>query len=158
MMGDMLTPEEVDKRYPGGKVEWYEDAHPCHKVKISKSFYLGAYQVTVSEFRQFVNTTSYQTTAEMDGISRGFDKDSTWKDIAGLSWMSPGIAQTNQHPVVHISWNDAQAFVDWMNKTHLPKETWATGYRYALPTEAQWEYACRAGTTTPFNRGCIFEW
>ncbi|MCL2625163.1 MAG: SUMF1/EgtB/PvdO family nonheme iron enzyme [Planctomycetaceae bacterium] len=153
MMGDTLMPEEAVKKYPGGKLEWYEDAHPRHKVTISRPFYMGVYQVTVGEFRQFVNATGYQTTAEKEGTSFGIDKDGTWKYIEGLNWKNPGIEQTNRHPVVCVSWDDAQAFVDWMNKAHLPSEAWAKGWRYALPTEARWEYACRAGTTTDFFWG-----
>ena len=150
MMGDTLTPEEVDKKYPGGDVKWYEGAHPRHKVKISRPFFMAAHQVTVGEFRQFVNAAKYQTTAEKEGKSWGGQKGE-W--INGLNWKSPGFEQTPQHPVVCISWHDAKAYVDWMNKTHLPEESWAKGWRYALPTEAQWEYACRAGTTTDFFWG-----
>ena len=59
--------------------------------------------------------------------------------------MKPGFEQTDQHPVVNVSWNDAVAFAEWLSR----KE----GKTYRLPTEAEWEYACRAGTTTRYFCG-----
>src|SRR5262249_10455549 len=64
---------------------------------------------------------------------------------ARYSWRNPGFAQTDEHPVVNVSWNDAQAFCDWLSQ----KE----GKKYRLPTEAEWEYGCRANTRTRFHGG-----
>ena len=151
MMGDTLTPEEVDQKYPspGVQLEWYERAQPRHHVTISHAFYMA---VTVAEFCRFVNATNHQTTAEKEGNAWG-DENGEWGLVDGLSWKNPGFEQLNTHPVVCVSWEDATAFVEWMNKNHLPTEARSRGLKYSLPTEAQWEYACRAGTTTDFFWG-----
>jgi formylglycine-generating enzyme required for sulfatase activity len=104
---------------------------PRHKVTISQSFYLGKYHVTVGQFTRFVAAAGYQTDAEKAGDQR--------------TWKNPGFAQTDQHPVVCTSWNDADAFCRWLAKE--------TGASVRLPREAEWEYSCRAGTTTRFYFG-----
>jgi formylglycine-generating enzyme required for sulfatase activity len=63
------------------------------------------------------------------------------------NWRTPGFEQSDDHPVVCISWNDAVALCEWLTKQV------GQGWRFRLPTEAEWEYACRAGTTTPFYFG-----
>jgi formylglycine-generating enzyme len=121
------------------------DASP-HTVTLTRPFFLGEDEVTVGQFRQFVAATLYRTEAEKEGrSSRYFPPDADWRPDRGASWQSPGFAQTVDHPVVHVSWNDAMAFCDWLSR----KE----GQRYRLPTEAEWEYACRAGSTTPYYWG-----
>ncbi|MDD3587310.1 MAG: SUMF1/EgtB/PvdO family nonheme iron enzyme [Thermoguttaceae bacterium] len=152
MMGDTLEPEEVDKKYPGGNVGWYKDAHPRHKVVMSTPFYMGIHEVTVGDFRGFVNATGYKTTAEKEGTARGYDsKTRKWGDRKGLNWQSPGIEQESDHPVTCVSWYDAEAFIKWLNAHYL--HGIPSGYRYRLPSEAQWEYACRAGSQTDFFWG-----
>ena len=68
-----------------------------------------------------------------------------WEQNPRNSWQNPGFEQTDAHPVVNVSWNDSVAFAHWLSR----KE----GKSYRLPTEAEWEYACRAGTTTRFSNG-----
>jgi formylglycine-generating enzyme required for sulfatase activity len=107
---------------------------------------LGAHEVTVGQFRQFVSAIAYQTQAERDGQSpRYFGPSAEWRPDRGASWQSPGISQTVEHPVVHVTWNDAAAFCEWLSN----KE----GQKYRLPTEAEWEYADRAGSTTTYPWG-----
>ena len=120
---------------------------PQHRVRITRPFYLGAHHVTVGQFRKFVSDTRYKTDAEQDDKGGdGYDVASG-KFAAGpqYSWRYPGFEQTEEHPVVNVSWNDATAFCGWLSR----KE----GTDYRLPTEAEWEYACRAGTTTRYWHG-----
>jgi len=119
-----------------------------HEVTISKPFHMGNTPVTVDQFAAFVNDSRYRTDAEKDGGSFGFEiKDgiSVDKLVNGCSWRNACIAQEGDHPVVHVTMNDAQAFCAWLAKK--------SGKTVGLPTEAQWEYACRAGTTTAYPWG-----
>jgi formylglycine-generating enzyme required for sulfatase activity len=68
-----------------------------------------------------------------------------WENRKGRSFRNPGFAQTPRHPVVGASWHDAAAYCEWLSKT--------TSKAYRLPSEAEWEYACRAGTTAKYHWG-----
>ena len=128
--------------------EKYEDEHPLHRVRITKPFYLSKHEVTVGQFKEFVADTGYRTEAETDGRGGdGFDvlTNKFEQDDPKYSWRSPGFPQTDDHPVVNVSWNDARAFCRWLSRRE--RKT------YGLPSEAQWEYACRAGTVTRFSCG-----
>ena len=118
-----------------------------HDIEVTRPFYLGAHEVTRAQFAVFVEATGYKTQAERDGwVMAWSDRKDDWtKQKSRLNWQSPGFAQTDLHPVVYVSWNDAKAFCEWLS------ETKARPFR--LPTEAEWEYACRAGTSTPFHTG-----
>ena len=148
MMGSKLSSEETDKKYPGGNLSYYEDEHPRHKVRITRPFYLGIHEVTVGDFKKFVAATGYKTEAEKDGEG-GYGWNASTEKFEGrdpkYTWKNTGFTQANSHPVVNVTWNDAQAFVKWLSQKDHRK--------YGLPTEAQWEYACRAGTETPFHFG-----
>ena len=149
------TREDVDqvfkewkKAYPKAVRDfWIEDELPQHPVRITRPFYLGAYEVTVGQFRKFVQETGYRTEAETDGKGGwGYNaQEDKLEQSPKYTWRNPGFRQTDDHPVVNVSWNDAQAFCRWLSR----KE----GVTYRLPTEAQWEYACRAGTTTWWYHG-----
>ncbi len=122
----------------------FDDEGPQHEVEITKAFYLGVYPVTKGQFAAFVKDDGYLTDAEKDGTG-GFGFNTTqgrWEQKPEYTWRHPGFSEEDDHPVVEVSWNDAQAFCAWLSK----KE----GKVYELPTEAEWEYACRAGTTTRF--------
>jgi formylglycine-generating enzyme required for sulfatase activity len=119
-----------------------------HRVDITRAFYMGACEVTRGQFRRFVEETAYTTQAEADGKGGwGFDQASNKLDGPDpkYNWHNPGFSQTDEDPVVNVSWNDAKAFCRWLGR----KEDKA----YRLPTEAEWEYACRAGTRTLFSNG-----
>ena len=121
-----------------------DDEGPVHTVELD-GFWMGKYEVTVSQFRQFVEAASYQTDAEKKGESFGLNSSGCWEVQSGLNWRNPGFPQEDNHPVVHVSWNEARSFCDWLSR----KE----GKEFRLPTEAEWEYACRAGSTTRFCFG-----
>ena len=119
-----------------------------HQVKVT-DFYMDKYKVTVGEFRKFVAATNYKTDAEKGDGSYVFDGTAVQKK-AGINWrygVSGSLRPQNEenHPVVHVSWNDAVEYCRWLSEK--------TGKSYRLPTEAEWEYACRAGSRTAFNTG-----
>ncbi len=122
--------------------------HPQHRVRITKPFYLGTYHVTRGQFRQFVKDSGYKTDAEKGERPGAWSWNLEKQEFMFskyYSWRFAGFKQTDEHPVVIVSWNDALAFCKWLSG----KE----GKTYQLPSEAQWEYACRAGTKTRYNSG-----
>jgi formylglycine-generating enzyme required for sulfatase activity len=121
------------------------DEETLHEVEITRPFYMGKYEVTLGQFKAFVENANYKTEAEKDGKGgRGFDgKEFVYKPE--FTWKNLYFTQKDYQPVTVVSWNDAVAFCEWLSK----KE----GKTYRLPTEAEWEYACRAGTKTRFNAG-----
>jgi len=101
-----------------------------HNVTLTKGFYLGKYEVTQAQ---------YETV--MTGNTNGLNaKPSQWPN-------------NNDRPVEKVSWSDAQIFLSRLNQMEQTAGRLPSGWKYALPTEAQWEYACRAGTTTIFSWG-----
>ena len=139
-------------KWPDAKEEWFADEKPAHKVMLSKAFHMGKHEVTVGQFRRFVEAAGYKTDAEKGtGFKGAFVvADGKAKLAEDASWRNPYFKQTDDHPVVCVSWNDARAFVDWLNASDKAKPAGST---YRLPTEAQWEYACRAGTTSWYQWG-----
>jgi len=114
---------------------------PAHKVRITSPFYLGQHEVTVGQFRKFVEDSKY-----VPGTDRWQSEFSGFPGDAGLAVaLEESFLQTDEHPAVFVSWNDAKAFCEWLSK----KE----GKKSRLPTEAEWEYACRAGTQTRWSFG-----
>ncbi len=117
---------------------------PPHRVHVA-AFELARTEVTVRLFRAFVEATGYKTQAERDGASFARDVEGAksgrqgWRR-APVSWRSPGFAQSDDDPVVVVSWDDAVAFCNWLAEQ--------TGQPIRLPSEAEWEYACRAGSTS----------
>ena len=119
-----------------------DDDESQHRVRITKPFYMGIHEVTVGQFKRFVAATNYKTEAETDG--KGGWGFSGTQDVK-YNWRNNGISDSDVRPVVNVSWNDAVAFCTWLSR--------AEGVEYRLPTEAEWEYACRAGTSTMYYHG-----
>jgi formylglycine-generating enzyme len=148
VMGNVHTPEEEAKvMAPYHEfMQGLDSEYPCHRVEITRPFYLGAYHVTVGQFRRFVEASGYRTDAERGKGGSGHNAKTGMPAFGRqFTWRNTGFNQTDEHPAVNISWNDAVAFCRWLAE----KE----GNRYRLPTEAEWEYACRAGTTTRYSSG-----
>jgi formylglycine-generating enzyme required for sulfatase activity len=127
--------------------EFRGDDETQHRVRITRPFYLGVYEVTVGQFRQFVQQTGYRTDLEKDppSIRQIPDPEVDVLEYRVPSWRDPCFARRDDLPEACVSWNDAVAFCRWLSG----KE----GNEYRLPTEAEWEYACRAGTRTRFCTG-----
>lgn len=120
---------------------------PSHSVRLSRAFLLGRHEVTVGQFRRFAEATGYQTQVERTGTGANSLNLQTGgiQQRPATNWRSPGFAQTDDHPVVCVSWSDATAFCQWMSAQ--------TGQVCRLPTEAEWEYACRSGNSTRYSTG-----
>ncbi|MCM8532409.1 MAG: formylglycine-generating enzyme family protein [Lentisphaeraceae bacterium] len=159
-MGTLSTRDLRDVHFPRcNDHETLSAEGPQFKVKITKSFFMSATEVTVAQFRAFVKATNYKTEAEKSKMGMvvfnptKHDKKhwakNTWKTFfeedKTKNWQSPGIPQTDSHPVVGVSWNDTKSFCKWLSE----KE----GKKYRLPTEAEWEYTARAGTKTFYAFG-----
>ena len=168
LMGSAESAEAVAKKFHT-KADNFTDEHPQHSVVITNPFYVGKYEVTVAQFRQFVESRGFATEAELDRqesfgwndkedkfeivsdgrswfmTSKGKKEETQRTGSPPYTWRNAGWKQKDSHPVVSVSWNDATAFCDWLSR----KE----GRTYRLPTEAEWEYACRAGTQTRFFNG-----
>ena len=117
------------------QVSAWEKPNPT--ITIAKPLALSRYEITLGQYRTFVAATN-QTA---DGGCRAYNADgSAFVTVEGMTWRNPGFDQTDNHPVVCVNWIDAQRFVEWLSHE--------TGATYRLPSEAEWEYAARAGTTT----------
>lgn len=128
-----------EEGYPGSS----RDEKPATRVTFTKDFWLGATEVSVGQWRYFVETTGYVTEAEVGNAGIYFKK--TENKRPGFNWRNPGHEQTDRHPVVGISWSDAKQFCNWLTEREGSAGRLPAGHVYTLPTEAQWEYACRAG-------------
>lgn len=128
--------------------KWFDGELPRHKVKITKAFYMGQYEVTLGQFLKFYHAAKYKTEIERDGKpSWGYDKEGNGPVESNLyrPWAPVAWKIEMDHPVIYVSWNDATAFCKWLSKEE--------GKKYRLPTEAEWEYACRAGTSKRYHFG-----
>ncbi len=159
MMGSDESAEALAKSYPHYDPQRFallSDEAPVHKVRITKPFYVEQYEVTVGQFRRFLQESGYKPESEADGtggygFNRDYDPAKTKRGDAfegrdpKYSWRNPGFPQGDDHPVVNVTWNDAVAMAKWLSARE--------GKHYRLPTEAEWEYAARAGTRTRYYSG-----
>jgi formylglycine-generating enzyme required for sulfatase activity len=112
---------------------------PVHKVRIGYDFEMGTTEVTVGQFRAFIQATGYPTDGQKVGVSWSRGPDTDWQSEEAVDWCQATRDQSDDHPAIFISWYDAMAFCHWLSRE--------TGQEIRLPSEAEWEYACRAGTT-----------
>ena len=131
MMGSRDSAEEVARRcaMPNAQAGWFNDEHPRHEVTLTGAFYISIHEVTQGCYEAVANPNPKDT-----------DKK--------ISDEYPDEFKGTNHPVVKVSWGHAEKFCKTLSAQDAEK-----GRQYSLPTEAQWEYACRAGTSTPFCFG-----
>jgi formylglycine-generating enzyme required for sulfatase activity len=129
-MGSTANPKNPD----------YPTSEPVHTVGI-RTFRLSKYETTVGQFRQFVDATGYK----MDGDCWKFATNDWGMEGGKAGWNAPVNAPSDYHPVMCVSWDDAHAYLQWLSKE--------TGRAFRLPSEAEWEYAARAGSTTRYPFG-----
>jgi sulfatase modifying factor 1 len=164
MMGS--TPEEKlwatgieGGAQPGTERESYEGEQP-RRMQMDYGFWMGRTEVTVGQFRRFVEEAGYVTDAERpDGRTQCFNPKWTsynlttqvthpWEPMPGKSWRDPNfpLPLRDDFPVVCVSWTDGRAFGEWLTKHERAAGRLPDGLEYRLPTEAEWEYACRGGS------------
>ena len=120
--------------------EGREDHETQHQVTLSRGFWILETEVTQAMWKAAMGDLKYANGGDIEGpIVNG--KHERLKDMSSFLG--------DKKPVIFVSWNDCQNFIQKMNELGIAPK----GYSFSLPTEAQWEYACRAGTTTPFNFG-----
>ena len=135
----MGTPPKENRRERVAK-EYAAWSTPLRSITIPAAFWLGKYPVTRAQFAAFVTDTGHQTADE--AYTYEPDEKGEWKGELrkDRDWRNPGFEQTDNDPVVCVNYEDAMAYIGWLNRV--------TGKPYRLPSEAEWEYAARAGTVT----------
>jgi sulfatase modifying factor 1 len=158
-MGSDASPRDLARFFPDydpKRLHDLKDEAPAHKVRITRPFYMATHEVTVGQFRRFLAASGHVPESVSDGTGAygynpAYDPAASKRGDAfegrdpRYSWQNPGFAQTDAHPVVNVTWNDAVALARWLTQTEKRL--------YRLPTEAEWEYACRAGTLTQYHSG-----
>ncbi len=131
--GGEQSSERVHQRW-GGRKEWYEREHPVHRVKLTRGFFMATTPVTQQQWKKLMGTT----------VKEQRDKENRSMWLAG---------QGEDHPMYYVSWNEAVKFCEKLTERERRLGNIKQHQRYRLPTEAEWEYATRAGTDSAFHAG-----
>ena len=140
----LVGPGEFAKGSTSEEMEQHGDESPRRQVRLTKPWYMAVHPVTRAQFATFIKQSGYITEAEREGHALIWT-DKGWQRIPGANWANPGFEQDDNHPVVCVSFNDANKFCQWLSEK--------TGRDVRLPTDAQWEFSCRAGGTTRYPWG-----
>ncbi|MBA4017762.1 MAG: hypothetical protein C0483_11360 [Pirellula sp.] len=132
-VNEALKVAEELNAYPDVKRNIQNNERPQQRVIVAKPFFIGATEVTVGQFKQF-SASGYRTEAEKDP-----------ETFSQQTYLNPGFTVTDDSPATAITWSDAAAFCVWLSNQEKAL--------YRLPTETEWEYCCRAGTTTQYSFG-----
>ncbi len=159
LMGGAESADRLARDYPAlerERLEGLTDEAPVHWVRITRPFEMAQHEVTVGQFRAFLQRSGHVPESVADGTGgygwrADYNPATTERGDAfegrlpRYAWDQPGFPQTDDHPVTNVTWNDAVAMARWLSA--------AEGRTYRLPTEAEWEYACRSGSTTRYQHG-----
>lgn len=144
----LIPPGEFEQGFGNEVPDAPLESKPQHRVTLTKPYYLGTTEVTVGHVEQFAKRSNFKTLAEEGGVVL----DQAGNIIPGFHWRTPVGDETNElktrtdMPVVALAWQDAVKFCELLSQLE-------PGHKYRLSTEAEWEYACRAGTTTQYSWG-----
>jgi formylglycine-generating enzyme required for sulfatase activity len=140
----------------------FQAESPAHQVTITRPYLMGETEVTVGQYRRFVEATGYVTETEKFGGGDSSSKEETDAQKKTVTWRATGDEASENTAVGEVTWADAVEFCNWLSTSEQKtpcyrrddKDEWTLspeGNGYRLPTEAEWEYACRAGTATQFS-------
>lgn len=118
---------------------------PKTRITFDKPIAIGQFEVTVYQFTEFLKDSGYTMRRTCSVLPQKAPSEDAMQKQGGVSWENPGFEQSGTQPVVCVTWNDAQAYIKWLSVK--------TGFAYRLLSEAEWEYAARAGTTGPYHSG-----
>ena len=163
VMGNSDTPEKLVAAYPEydrERLTSIQDESPAHKVQITRPFYFGKHEVTIGQFRNYLELSGAVPESVSDqtggyGYNPAYDPKKSKRGDAfegrdpKYSWKNTGFPQGDDHPVLNVTWNDADRMCKWLSQRE--------GKKYRLPTEAEWEYVCRAGSQTRYHNGQVPE-
>lgn len=146
--------EKAWARDHGGRPEWIEREPEPSRVRIANAFWIGETEVTIGQFRRFVEASGYRTVAERGEGPLTWDMEGhRWIPHADRSWANPGFPHDDSHPAVCLNGKDAQAFCQWLTERERAENRIGTNAFYRLPYESEWEYACRGGRSARFSWG-----